>query len=157
MTLFRGRLSSEDLAVTQEASFQPITDWSTTSLSLQDTDLSFNIALPKSQICLFAWADLTVEHTVSGATFDVELDLYFDDALSNGYIVTKKSGLYIPAANARVSVSLSFGLNVPANLPLIVLPGNRLLRLRVKNNTAGTLTLRAPRHLHAFCSGDDTI
>jgi hypothetical protein len=154
---FRPRLESEDLRITQEVRFWWGSDWSTTVVGTwQGTDLDLTIQIPDGDICMYAWCELNVEHTVAGATFDIELDLYKDDSLLVYYGFCWKQGLYIPAANARVSASLSGGYNIGVSLPNVVRPGNRLLKLWVKNNTAGTLTLRDFRILHAFVTGDDS-
>ena len=71
--------------------------------------------------------------------------------------LSHKYGIYVPAANARVSVSLSSGYDVKANIPSLILPGNKWTVLWVKNNTPGTLTLRSERIIHGFVAGDDSV
>lgn len=99
-----------------------------------------------------------VKHSVAGATFRMEWDLYVDAAGSSGITISRMADT-APLAVAEAwypftSVSTQDLVTAGASFG----PGEHLLKLWVRNNTAGTLTVGGPtgptsRYFSAFLVG----
>lgn len=160
---FRGRVYSEDVAITQEATWQDGTPFTTTSLAWQRI-LNVDIFIPNSHVTLFEFANLLVDHSVSGGLFDVDIEITADTL--GYYVIDGRNAVAVATSGDPVPVSLGLGLDVVANLPRINRGASYTMSLWIKNRTAGTLTVCAGLSrggtldqyaLFGFVTGDDSV
>lgn len=157
--ILSGAITSGQMALTQETQW-PQADFTTSNTSAWQDVTSLNIPVPTGNMAFYAWASFAARHTAAGAEVSSRLGVYIDDALSTAYSIANVNNTYLATANKyHPPISLTAGINVPSNMPLLV-PGTRRLVLQVFNHTAGTLTIDGDvlpnAVLHALVAGDST-
>jgi hypothetical protein len=152
-------LSSTKVAVTQEVLLSGSNFTTTNTTDWQDVG-SFQITIPKGQVVLYLWSEVQPYHSAASAECSIRVALESGDGIGTVYVMARGDHILLaPTAGKKIApVILTQGINVPANLPLLI-PGRRLVRLQAFNHTAGTLTLPGATDqnvMHALLTGDST-
>lgn len=157
----KNKMAANALLSTKTAAIQEMTsggsDFTTTDTTNYQDVLNVAIDIPQGHMALFIWSDFLFQHAVAGATFDARITVAFDSAESGSYAIVNPQDIYVAASGVAFPFTVSMGLDVMANLPLVVPGPAHQIRLQVKNNTSGTLTLKSSmQHLYAMVIGDSS-
>lgn len=159
--LARGSITSSQLGVTQET-FLSASDFTTTNTTDWQSVGTTLITIPSGtrRVAIYVWTAAQASHSVANAEMSLRILLYTDAGLGTAYVLGLADHVILPATATKqiAPIVLNHGLNVGANLPLVV-PGSRTLQLAAFNHTTGTLTLpgaTSTNIFHALLTGDST-
>lgn len=156
-----GAVTSDKLGVIQEV-WWPNADWTTTTTGVWETVTTLTTPIPGGNYAFYFWCTGYMKHSAANATVQLRIQISWDDALVDSYVVQRTPPLNLEAANVPRPFFLTVGFNGPSNLPA-VLPGKRTIYVVAKNDTAGTLTVIGNTTdtvvmpvLHSLVTGDST-